>query len=132
MIIDKPSLIQFNERFRWMRDVGLDSWRVLKPRLNGWYFGDCDDYALTVLWIMAGHSKLRMALWLITFKAVFWQVKSPGGEQHIILWIRGKGWIDNIYPHWRERPYFHQKLFPWLWIFIPMKLFTNLVNKVFS
>lgn len=91
-----------------------DTWRLLRePGPDGLFLGDCEDFALTVLWLMAGRSWLRLWWLVISFQAMIWNVRTAGGEAHAALWLRGHGWIDNIYPWWGEcLP--HRKRFPYL------------------
>jgi hypothetical protein len=79
--------------------------------------GDCDDFAITVAYLDAG-SVLRMWWKIITLQTQIYWCKSPSNEAHIILWVRGRGWIDNIFREWRDRPTGHTRRwylpFPWI------------------
>ena len=88
-----------NRRFRWVPDQ-LDSYRVMRNP-TGPLRGDCDDYAATALWLHAGRSMVRFWWLVFTFRAVFWLCRADlNGERHVVLWVKGLGWIDNIYPKW--------------------------------
>jgi hypothetical protein len=96
-------LHRFRRRFTYEADKGAEKlhWRVLDetdPR------GDCEDYALTVAYIVAGGSWRRF--WLDQFlgRAQVWAGKLPGGGGHAALWYRGRGWIDNTTGEWRAEP----------------------------
>lgn len=82
-----------NSRFSYRPDKG-EYWRILK----GWgpVKGDCEDYSLTLIWLLEGRSMLRFWIALITFKYLIWHCTSPGGDGHAVLWTRGVGWTDNI------------------------------------
>lgn len=82
-----------NARFIYKRDQG-DTWHILKS--SGEVRGDCEDYSLTLVWLVEGKSMLRFWLALITFKYVIWFCHSPAGVGHAVLWARGIGWTDNI------------------------------------
>lgn len=90
-------------RFTYLADV-RDRWTVLDAP-TGPLWGDCDDFALTALWLLAGRSWLRM-LWLIaTFQACMWRTRTGSGLGHMMLWVRGSGWICNIYPTFGDRKF---------------------------
>ena len=80
--------------------------------------GDCDDFALTVLYLTEGKSWLRVAWVLFTFQAVFWLVKSPQNKfwpRHVALWHRRHGWIDSTRREWRSDAGPHRRILPILW-----------------
>lgn len=104
-------LQSFRNRFRYKSDAE-DVWTVLKEP-TGPVHGDCDDFALTSLWIVAGHSWLRMLWWVTTFQACMWYTRSPKGGGHAMLWVKGYGWTDNWYPVWNEKPQ-HPRYMPWV------------------
>lgn len=85
-------------RFRWRR-MWFRGFRIL--RQNGPVEGDCKSFALTVAWLMAGRSGLRMVWHLLICRTVIWACWS--GEGHAATWVRGKGWTCNIAPAWRPR-----------------------------
>ena len=118
------NLDDFNSRFVWRKDGWLDTWRVLQGK--GALYGDCDDYAMTMLWITAG-SSWRVWWWLLTFQAVPWWVwATPGGELHLALWVRGNGWIDNIKPSWKPTCG-HRRIAP---VLSPIVAFKLLLGKL--
>lgn len=82
-----------NERFSYRADTG-EHWRVLKG--EGPVTGDCEDYSLTLIWLLEGRSMLRFWWALITLRYVLWHCLSPGGRGHAVVWCRGRGWTDNI------------------------------------
>ena len=90
--------------------VFIDGWR-----LNNSY-GDCDDFALTVAHTMAG-GWLKLWWKVLTFQCVFWLVKSPSNgifPRHVVLWYRGRGWIDSTERAWRDTPAPHKLRLPLL------------------
>lgn len=93
-----------NSRFRYKRDGKLDSWRIM--RLNGEVLqGDCDDYSVTLMYLLSEESMLRMLWNLATFKFIPWFCRLPDGQYHIALWVRGEGWIDNVQKKFtKEKP----------------------------
>ena len=81
-------------RFTWESDGLIDSYHVLPA--TGQVRGDCDDFAVTVLYELAGRSKLRFWWWLAIGKARFNLVLTPDGERHVTLFVRGLGYTDNF------------------------------------
>lgn len=102
-------LTNFIRRFHWVPDQ-CDSWRILDAQI-GRLDGDCDDFAITVLWIMSGKSMLRMWWRLLTFSAVIWHCRTDRGTIHAALWLRRHGWIDSIHPDWSQSPR-HTRIIP--------------------
>jgi predicted transglutaminase-like cysteine proteinase len=82
-----------NSRFSYQPDQG-ETWRILTG--DGPVQGDCEDYALTLIWLIEGRSMFRFWWALVTFRYVLWHCRSPQGEGHAVLWMRGAGWTDNI------------------------------------
>jgi len=82
-----------NTRFTYRRDTG-ERWTILRG--DGPVQGDCEDYALTLIWLYEARSILRFWFGLLIFRYVIWHCVSPGGEKHAIVWCRGRGWTDNI------------------------------------
>lgn len=74
-------------------------WRIMRPnRMTG----DCEDYALTVLFLIANRSYLRMFLWLLTRKAkILHLIHKETGEGHAVLEYKDKQ-VDNILRYWNE------------------------------
>jgi len=101
------TLEELNERFVYRRDPGRDRWSVLTSK-TGPLIGDCEDYALTVLWIEAGHDVAEMHRMVLRGKAALWRTHTmPGPEHtHMMLWVKGKGWIDNTHKKWSKTPHF--------------------------
>ena len=86
-------LNDLTSRFVWTKDRG-DSWRILSAQ-EGPLEGDCDDFAVTALWITEGCSMWRFWWALLTFRAVLWVVKGKSFASHVVLYHRDHGWIDN-------------------------------------
>ncbi len=94
------NLSDLNNRFKWTADEH-DGWDFLTAP-TGQLRGDCDDYACTALLIEAGGSLWRFWFWVLTFQAVFWYTRY-NGTSHLMVWRRGRGWIDNTKPFWGAR-----------------------------
>ena len=116
--------------FSYKPDGQLDNWRIMDPDN---YVGDCDDYAVTALYLECDKSLLKFWWMLITFQATFWFTKSPAGGGHLVLWVRGEGYIDN----WDNRLYRpksafseYKFLFPWPFPFVAMKMFFGKLTSI--
>ncbi len=89
-------------RFKWTSDGKFDSYKILDEP-EGPLQGDCDDFAVTALWLAEGRSMWRFWMALLTFRAVIWMVKGKKFASHVVLYHRKLGWIDNQNPAWGER-----------------------------
>lgn len=109
-------LDDLNARFRYKLDR---PWRILKG--DGPLVGDCEDYALTLAWMLSGRSMVRFWIDMILLRHVIWIGRTPSGETHAVLWSRGQGWIDNIQRKWVTRSDLHWKGYR-LWFPAPAPL----------
>jgi predicted transglutaminase-like cysteine proteinase len=107
MIEQIDPLRELRARFKYKADA-RDKWSLLDGEN---FAGDCEDFSLTALWLLAGRSWPRLWWMVLTFQAVFWHARLSNGGGHVMLWVRGHGWIDNIYPTWSPVPRI-QRLFP--------------------
>lgn len=101
-------LEDFVSRFVWTQD-GIDTYRILSAP-KGKLRGDCDDFAVTVLWMVDGRSMWRFWWSLITFRAILWRVKGEGFASHMVLYHRKWGYIDNQNPEFGENR--HTRRYP--------------------
>jgi hypothetical protein len=125
---EPTNLKDFNKNFKWTADGRLDNWQLLRAGSNGKFRGDCDDYSLTVAYIESRSSWLRFWWRVVTRQQVFWYTKTSSGEGHMMLWIWGKGWIDNINPTFGKRKF--RRVFPapvWL---VAMKMLVGSVKRL--
>lgn len=114
-------------RFRYRRDPGYDSWRFMDLNADV-ITGDCEDFALTIGLYLAGGSYWKFWWDQLTLKSVIWFCHTKSGEGHAMLWHRGYGWIDNIYPAWRDDPR-HTRRFPYYGPLLALKL---AVSRLFN
>lgn len=108
-MLDDP-IADLRARFIWTADK-RDHWTLLDAP-TGPLRGDCEDYALTALWLCAGRSWGRLWWMICTFQAMLWWTRFNGGG-HIILWVRGRGWTDSAYRGWSKWAV-HRLWFPYL------------------
>lgn len=106
------------KRFKWVKD-GVDTYRIL-DKVDGPLEGDCDDFAVTALWLASGKSfsKFWYSIW--TFRAVLWRVKGEGWASHLVLHHKDFGWINNQDPAWG--PNKHKLRFPILPPIVAIKM----------
>jgi hypothetical protein len=73
-----------------------DAWKIIYSEdAEGKYVGDCEDYALSVLYRLCGESHLKMWWMLITHQAGICLVgPSKWKVSHAVLRYKGE-WVDN-------------------------------------
>lgn len=103
MMTPPAALEVMNREFEYTTDKEsygfADVWRIMKP---GQMKGDCEDFAMTLLWLMAGMSKRRMIWWLITRKARIHFLRNLNtGSGHVELEFEG-AFVDNIVKEWND------------------------------
>ena len=91
------ALKELNNGFVYTPDKG-DRWRIMKKPP---YKGDCEDYALTVLYNLKGRNILRMFLSLIKRQSKIRHCK-VNGNRHAVLKYKGK-YIDNGTKKWVKK-----------------------------
>jgi hypothetical protein len=87
---------EVSAKFKYRKDtnIALDSWSVMQQS-EGVYYGDCDDYMLTVFWYLSD-KHLGKFLWnlFVTHQyGVMW-LKTDFGELHFAGKYKGL-WFDN-------------------------------------
>lgn len=86
--------------FEYRLDGVIDTWRILTPDASGRYVGDCDDFALTALYLSTG------SLWKFWFELIFGRAKIhyvwADGGGHAVLRYKGQ-YIDNWSMAWVTR-----------------------------
>lgn len=106
------SLKDLNTRFIYTPDQG-ERWKILKNNA-GPLRGDCEDYSLTLLWMLSGRSMVWFWLNILTFRYTFWYC-TFNGEGHFVMYRIGHGWIDNIQRRYVKKLSGHYRLwFPLL------------------
>lgn len=86
-----------NRRFEYEADSWFwDRWSILKDTPAR---GDCDDYALTLAWLLSGCSMRKLIRNIWRGRVTFMHCVTDNGEDHLILgW--GGYWIDNMGQQW--------------------------------
>lgn len=112
------NLEEFEKKFAYKPDT-VDSWRNLTYENPP--AGDCDDYAVTVAYLLADKSWFKFWFDVLFFRSVFWWGYASTGSKHLMLWRWGKGWTDNIYKGWsKKNPNKHR--FPMILPFAAIKM----------
>jgi hypothetical protein len=115
----RNSLSSVKRFFRYQRDRSIDTWRILGPADP---HGDCDDFAVTLLFWLCNGSMLKFWIEVITFRSVFWLARSYQGNLHIILWHRSM-WADNMEDRWYTTGQMrHKRLLPLPFPIVLMKM----------
>ena len=81
------------------------------------YVGDCEDYALTLLYLISGKSMWKFWFYLITGKAQIRRVTTKNGGGHAVLRF-GKHWADNWtkkFVEWEEMEKLGHKKYYWFY-----------------
>ena len=91
----EEALKELNSKFVYKRDSvrWFDNWRVLYG--DGKWEGDCEDYSLTLMWLLSDKSLAKFLWNILIMKHLMWFVKSPSGEGHAVVKIDGM-YYDNI------------------------------------
>jgi len=109
-----------------------DYWRVLDVDAEK-DEGDCEDYALTVAWLLAGRSRIKFLWMLLTRKFRICYVTVNGGG-HAILHHEGL-YVDNWKRKWTAREEYEKDYAQYKWTFKyfynPFVVITKLVQGKF-
>ena len=90
-------------------------WQIMKEHP---YVGDCEDYALTLLYLISGKSMWKFWFYLITGKAQIRRVTTKNGGGHAVLRF-GKMWADNWtkkFVTWEEMEKLGHKKYYWFYL----------------
>lgn len=91
----EDALAELNATWKYRYDteqyLSRDFWTIMKEPP---YEGDCEDYALTLLWLMNDKSMRKFWWSLITYKAQMRRVITRNGGGHVVLKM-GDSYCDN-------------------------------------
>ena len=98
----RDAIVQsFNSRWKYRYDkdqYGMtDAWKIIyTPDIEGNYVGDCEDYALSILYRLCDESHIKMWWLLITHQAGICLVgrKNKWKVSHAVLRYKGE-YVDN-------------------------------------
>lgn len=119
-----------NSKFVYKADKG-ESWKILKTVTNKkarQVYGDCEDYSLTLLWLLSKKSLFKFWLNILSFRYVLWFCKYED-EFHVILKHKNK-YVDNIQKKWIDKlPKQYTLLYP---LIPPVVALKFLISKLFK
>ncbi len=90
----------FNSKWKYRKDKDqygmLDAWKIIySENAEGKYVGDCEDYALSILYRLCGENHFKMWWMLITHQAGICLVgPSQLKVSHAVLRYKGE-YVDN-------------------------------------
>lgn len=123
MDVDKVLKLLVSE-FKYRTDKDkygfVDVWRVMDEDVEG----DCEDFALTLIYRLAKENPLKMAWWMLTGRAAIYYYKhKEKGTGHAGVRFDGR-YTDNITKVWNdgsllETKYGYKKVMRW---FAPLTL----------
>jgi len=97
-----------NARFQYKSDTEQhnlqEKWTILRNP-TGPLVGDCEDYALTALWMIEGKNDSAFHQSLKTGQAKIWFCYTPSSVAHAVLDYNGL-MIDNIQKDWKSKEAF--------------------------
>jgi hypothetical protein len=122
----KQALDILNSKFVYKRDHKyFDSWKILHG--EGSWEGDCEDYSLTLMWMLSGQSVIKFFWNIITFKYLMWFVKT-NGTGHAIVKI-DELYYDNIQKRGVTKEHLiksgYKFVFPMLFPYVFVKLLLH-------
>lgn len=122
----EKELAELNSSWKYKYDhdqyASKEHWKIMKEAP---YIGDCEDYALTLLWLISEKSMWKFWLNLITFRAQIRHVRNNGGGHAVLRY--GSMYADNWtlkFVEWEEMEKLgHKKL---LWLYTPLDVAIKL------
>lgn len=111
----------------------FDAWQVMSKQKDGKYYGDCEDFALTVIWKLCNENLFLFTInFLILHRYHIWLAKTD--EVHAVGYAQGK-YFDNIYGRTMTRKQLKESTDIKLWVpmlspLIASKLIFGLIKKV--
>lgn len=109
-----------------------DYWRVLDVNAEKDQ-GDCEDYALTVGWLLAGQSRLKFTWMILTKKIKICYISTSGGG-HAVLEHDGL-MVDNWKRKWTPRKMYEQDYAMYAWeykyFYNPLVVLKKLIQGKF-
>lgn len=123
-----------NETWKYLYDndqYGSDTWVIIKEPP---YEGDCEDYALTLLWLMSDRSMVNFWVNIFTMQAQLRRVITKNGRGHVVLKV-GELYADNWtqkFVTWEEmESQCGHKKYLWMYdpILVVLKMFFSTLKR---
>ena len=83
-----------------------DFWKVLNTTKTNFY-GDCEDYGFTVLWLICDKNLKRFINVIISGKAKMWFCDTPFGKHNILQYEDLL--CDNAFKNWNTKKFYESK-----------------------
>ena len=94
----EPSISKVSEKYIYTNGPGIikDAWFVMRSQPNGYYYGDCEDFSLTVFWYVSGGGLAAFLKNILTGEVKLHIVASDdgSGNNHCVGEYKGL-WLDN-------------------------------------
>jgi hypothetical protein len=134
----EEALKKLNSHFVYRKDNvrWFDNWRIIYSEKEDKWFGDCEDYSLTLMWMLSNRNLFQFLWDILRFKYLMWYVKSPRDAGHGIVQI-GNLYYDNIQKKGVSKEELISKgykfVFPLIPPFVFIKLFLSYtLGKIIS
>ena len=123
-----------NETWKYLYDndqYGSNTWVIIKEPP---YEGDCEDYALTLLWLMSDRSMVNFWVNIFTMQAQLRRVITKNGRGHVVLKV-GELYADNWtqkFVTWEEmESQCGHKKYLWMYdpILVVLKMFVSTLKR---
>ena len=116
----KAAARYMREHFEYKSDGLFETWRIGKMR------GDCEDFALTTLWLLCGEDKGAVKRTLLADKPIarIIRTKTRQGNYHAVLQYNGK-FICNRYPTWSDWRSEYKMFKPYKGLVLRLKLMLS-------
>ena len=114
----KAAARYMREHFEYKPDGLFETWRIGRMR------GDCEDFALTTLWLLCGEDKDATRRTLLDGDARIIRTKTHQGNYHAVLQYNGK-FICNRYPTWSDWRSEYEMFKPYKGLVLRLKLLLS-------
>lgn len=93
----EPSISKVSEKYIYTNDPGIlkDAWFVMRSQPNGFYYGDCEDFSLTVFWYLSGCSLFTFIKNIVGGSYNCHMVASEGEKNNHCVGEYGGLYFDN-------------------------------------
>jgi predicted transglutaminase-like cysteine proteinase len=122
-------------KFRYVTDKikygFFETWSVMDTTKTVWE-GDCEDYSLTVLWLMSNEKRSTFLFNILLHPdyGMHFVKYLPTGEGHAVLAYRDK-FCDNIQKEWFSKQNEAYEHYDWKWpIFGPIICINLLLGRI--
>jgi len=109
MMTLEESIDYVNSKFIYKSDpvVSTDAWFVMRNKEDGFYYGDCEDFALTVFWFMSNGSIWTFIKNILNGTYKLHMVASNGDKNNHCVGEFENLWFDN----WTKKEFSKDEFF---------------------